>query len=232
MNWLFWKDWRVNRLIVIVALFLFVVPHAAALYAACRGFGPPRLPFGAPRLAADLAISSLYSLLLSQVGIALLGGNAFAGERADRSAEFLGYLPVSRRRILTSKMLAAISIIGLIWVPNLLILGISVSVLAPDIPVGGPSGDLTGVLANAAITGLAFFCVAWLFSTFLESPAIAAAAGLIAPFLIAGGIYFVLYLRDFPPGVVVAMWYGGLCLVLSFVSFVAGTWHYLRRLDP
>ena len=57
--------------------------------------------------------------------LALLGGNSIAGERVDRSAEFLAYLPVSRGRILASKLLVALAAVPLIWLPNLVILAIT-----------------------------------------------------------------------------------------------------------
>ena len=36
MNWLFWKDYRENRLVVFTALFLLLTPHLFALYAGCE----------------------------------------------------------------------------------------------------------------------------------------------------------------------------------------------------
>ena len=44
MRWLLWKDYRVNRVIVILALGMFLVPHLFAVYAALRPYldGPPQ----------------------------------------------------------------------------------------------------------------------------------------------------------------------------------------------
>ena len=63
----------------------------------------------------------MYSLALSQLTVALLGGNAIAGEAADCSAEFIAYLPLSRPRLLAGKLSLAFSAAVSIWGPNLLI---------------------------------------------------------------------------------------------------------------
>ena len=67
-------------------------------------------------------MSSIYSLIISQLAIALIGGNAIAGERADRSAEFLCSLPITRKRILASKLLISLAIILVIWLTDTMLL--------------------------------------------------------------------------------------------------------------
>ena len=114
MNWLFWKDYRENRLVVFTALFLLLTPHLFALYAGCevsvRGGADLR------RLWVEVfSASSMFSLVISQLAVALIGGNAIAGERADRSAEFLASLPITRKKILGSKLLLSLAIVGVIW---------------------------------------------------------------------------------------------------------------------
>ena len=118
MKWLIWKDYRVNRLAFITALALMVAPHALAAILVWRG-----VPMTCP--AECFMGSSFYSLGLLQLAFALLGGNSIAGERIDRSAEFLAYLPVSRGRILASKLLVALAAVPLVWLPNLVVLAIA-----------------------------------------------------------------------------------------------------------
>ncbi len=125
MKWLLWKDYRVNRAIFIAALVLLVGPHAVVAIAIWLG-GLRRGDW-----AEGFMISSFYSLGLLQVAMALLGGNSIAGERVDRSAEFLAYLPVSRGRILASKFLVALAAVPLIWLPNLVVLVIAYALLPP-----------------------------------------------------------------------------------------------------
>ncbi len=226
MKWLLWKDYRVNRLVFIAALVLLVAPHALAAILVWRGAvqGNDR--------AAAFVISSCYSLGLLQLAFALLGGNSIAGERADRSAEFLGYLPVSRGRILVSKLLVVLAAVPLVWLPNLVVLAIAGSIVPPHLP---RDPDVWSGLGTIAVTGLTFFCVAWLLSCMLRSPTFSVLAGMVAPLLVATGICWVIYLLGCPDegaGPLFLRWYWGLCLVISVASFSTGTLHYLCRVEP
>ena len=75
LNWLVWKDYRVNRLVFITALVLLVFPYLFAAVLLWRGIArEPDVFLGA----------SLYALGLLQLTLAFMGGNAIAGERADQ----------------------------------------------------------------------------------------------------------------------------------------------------
>ena len=116
MKWLLWKDYRQNRPVVVMILFFLVIPHLVALCGACwMTFreSSERSPW-----TVCFGTSSLLSLFVSQLLVAVIGGNAFAGERADRSAEFLVSLPVTRGRIVASKVLFAVTIIATVWLVN------------------------------------------------------------------------------------------------------------------
>ena len=206
----------------------------AAGHAACAGRDFDLARRGAARVRqTPLWASSVYALGLLQLAFALLGGNSIAGERIDRSAEFLAYLPVSRGRILTSKLLVALAAVPLVWLPNLVIFAV-IYAARPAGPTP-PVEYILCVLGSIAITGLTFFCVAWLFSCMLRSPTFSVCAGLITPVLVVTGICWVVYLLKLPnPGspLIVLWWYGGLCLVISAASFLSGTLYYLRRVEP
>jgi ABC-type transport system involved in multi-copper enzyme maturation permease subunit len=222
MKWLIWKDYRVNRLVFITALVLLVVPHALfAILIWCR-MGPEHHNLNV------FSESSICSLALLQLVLALLGGNSIAGERIDRSAEFLAYLPVSRGRILRSKLLMVLAAVPLVWLPNLIVLTIAFTSGSRRPPV-----ELYRWLSTIAITGLTLFCVAWLFSCILDSPTFSVCAGLIVPLLLA---IAVLWVRDRTGGhtadELFLGWYWGLCLAISAASFMAGTLYYLRRIEP
>jgi hypothetical protein len=91
---------------------------------------------------------------------------------------------------------------------------------------------------------LTFFCVGWFLSAFVSSPAFDVCGGLITPFIVLSGIVLVdwalkisrlsehglLGLRDCD--VPLAWYYCTICLVISVVCFGAGTWRYLRRVEP
>jgi ABC-type transport system involved in multi-copper enzyme maturation permease subunit len=229
MNWLLWKDYRINRLVIFTGIVLLLVPHLIGLYAVCReAMGEhyrveegQRILFG----------TSIYSLVLSQFTVALLGGNAIASERVDRSAEFLHSLPYTRGKILASKLILPLIVTAVIWLNALLIWHVVHSTVA-----FGRLGDAPEIYRGVfytAITGLTFFCVAWFLSSLITSPAIATCGGLIAPLVVVGSILFVGYLFNMPEiDRLAGPWYCGICLTLAPACFAIGTWHYLRRVEP
>ncbi len=227
LNWLVWKDYRVNRLVFITALVLLVFPYLFAAVLLWRGIArEPDVFLGA----------SLYALGLLQLTLAFMGGNAIAGERADRSAEFFASLPVPRARALASKLLVTLGLVILIWLPNLAVMAVFASI--PGImPVGLLDGRVIDfawrVLGTIAITGLTFFCVAWLLSSVLESATFSVCAGLIVPLLVILGIVWTAHLLELRvDDDAVGLWYGGLCMAISAIAFPSGTAYYLRRIEP
>lgn len=229
MKWLLWKDYRQNRLVVIAALCFLLVPHLLALCFSWTGAS-----YASPtrsRWVENFTASSLYGFCIAQVVIALIGGNVIAGERVDRSAEFLASLPIARRRILVSKLLLALAIIAVIWLTDGLALCYAMELLYQH--HGVDQGAAIEFFANAAITAMTFFCVAWCLSAFLSSAVIAVCGGLVAPLIAVSGPMFIAHLlgspmQDFEP----ESWFLGICLTVSPICFVVGTWHYLRRVEP
>ncbi len=231
MKWLLWKDYRHNQLIVFTGLFLLAVPYMIGLCAVCREMyiWDYSLDHPAMRWKSLFACSSIYSLFLAQLTIALIGGNAIAGERVDRSAEFLAALPITRRKNLASKLLLALVIIGTIW----LTAGVAFLCTGDCMEPGLEHEFVRDVLANTAIVALAFFCVAWFLSSFLPSAAIAVCGGLVTPLIAATGPYFVVFLLGYPDNVInYTRCFQVICLTLSPICFVIGTWHYLQRVEP
>jgi ABC-type transport system involved in multi-copper enzyme maturation permease subunit len=230
MTWLVWKDFRLSRLVFIVAVVLFALPYAIPATVNWYQTGS-FIPVVEGDTRKGLIVSSLWSLILLQLAVAFMGGSAFAGERMDRSAEFLACLPVSRGRIVASKLLVVLGLVAMIWIPNLVIL----SIAASSVQLTDTRFLVTcGLIAT---TGLTFFCVAWLFSAILQSPAFSVCFGLLPP-IIAGMAFAITmdvkFHGDAPPQVL--LWYHNLyhaiCLSLSAVSFAGGTFYYLRRVEP
>ena len=181
----------------------------------------------------------MFSLVISQLAVALIGGNAIAGERADRSAEFLASLPITRKKILGSKLLLSLAIVGVIWT-------IDASALLGLARFSGQFGnDAHPVLAALttlgciAIVAMMFFGVSWLFSSFLSSPTFAVGGGLIVPLLLYAGIASAAIsststttsIGQTGAGAVVFSYFG-LGLALAALCFGVGTWYYLRRVEP
>ena len=99
MNWLLWREYRLNRPILIVGAFLLLLPHVIVAILLWRGVQIP-----AENQPHPFCGTAFYSIAISQLTVLILGANAIAGERADRSAEYMVYLPVSRSRRLLAKL--------------------------------------------------------------------------------------------------------------------------------
>lgn len=228
MNWLLWKEFRQNLPVVIAGVIFLLTPHLLALYAACwdlyHGY------FLWERCCRYVLVSSFYSIVLSQLVVAAIGGNAFAGERIDRSAEFLASLPISRRRILATKLLFAFIVVGTIWLSNGMVL---MSLSHPGMWISPDQQDIPRILAEAALVGSVFFSVAWMFSSFLNSPTYAALAGILTPAIYWTGILFCAFMFQLNylhlHGLDIIRW---LCLATAPISFVLGVCFYLRRVEP
>jgi ABC-type transport system involved in multi-copper enzyme maturation permease subunit len=235
MKWILWREYRLNRLILITGAGLLLLPYLVALVAFCwvKVRGGTHIGADHDRAADVFLVATLFSLGLSQLTVALLGGNATAGERADRSAEFIAYLPLSRPRRLAGKLSLAFSAAVSIWVPSLLIL---LTLLGAFVDVGpGDVWDIFIGVSYVAITGLTFYGVAWLISSLQSSPTFAVCGGLITPLLIAWGLYAAAWAADMPGPTwdrFVTTGYATICLVLAILCFWIGTWYYLRRVEP
>lgn len=227
MKWLLWREYRLNLLILGVAAFLLVVPYAIALIAVCVvRMNPPR--YVAP-WAMALGGAACYSVILNQLTFALLGGNAFAGERADGSAEFMAYLPVSRGRRVVSKLILVLITGLVIWGFNAAVVALSWSHLDHR-----ETEHAVVACCFVAITGLAFYCVGWLASSIQPTPTFAVAAALIAPFLLVLTLQFFAWWLSWEGlgqrGVAVGYAIG--CVLMALVSFPIGTGYYLGRIEP
>ena len=125
MNWLFWKEYRQNRVVVFALIMMLVVPYLFGLYAMGYQWHIAHIRGQSWQLLIEgwreiLAVASIYSFGISQVALALIGGNVIDSERADRSADFQAYLPLTQK-ILAGKLLLVLAIAATIWLINPLI---------------------------------------------------------------------------------------------------------------
>jgi ABC-type transport system involved in multi-copper enzyme maturation permease subunit len=179
-----------------------------------------------------------FSLAISVLAVAFLGGNAIAGERADRSAEFFAYLPVQRAQSMASRLIVVVGAGLLVWLINLVV----VYWVAPHVGYVSPTlaqqlaalrhQTMPGITLTAALA----FGTAWLCSSLLSSPSIATALGLVSPallFMVLAIIWDIVrgstpwYEAEF-----IAFWYAILAPALACLCLVTGCVHYLRRVEP
>jgi ABC-type transport system involved in multi-copper enzyme maturation permease subunit len=144
--------------------------------------------------------------------VALLAGNAFAGERADRSAEFIRYLPLERARLLVSKLLLCLGTVTVLCAGALLVLAQTVTTRHVGFR------ELVSISSIAVL----LFGVSWLNSSIQSSPALATVSGLVASIPFVGGV---------AAETVTSVERGSLLAVIFTIGigcFSIGTWHYLR----
>jgi ABC-type transport system involved in multi-copper enzyme maturation permease subunit len=236
MNWLLWKDYRHNRLIVFTALTLLLAPYLIAVVMMCVASCLQAVTHNVemlnwrPQWHEAIAVAAIYSLSISQLSMALIGGNAISGERVDRSSQFLYSLPITRRRLLASKLLLALIVAAVVWLVSLAVFLLLLAVApATKLPEDAFTQALTSA-AYIATTGLTFFCVAWCLSSFVAHPAFDMCGGVLVPLAVSSGFAVVCDMRT--QRELIGNCYLITCLVLSAVCFGIGAWHYLRRIEP
>ena len=228
MKSLLWKDYRINRLLLIFGFVVCAGPYIVAiarnLLLEWRG--------GEAWWAPEFWVFVYgISLVLSLFTFAMLGGNAVAAERADRSAEFLGYLPVSRGAVLASKSIIALGPTLLIWAVNLAALFIvapSIThVPAADIVAKSDGRESLGLFAGLTVLLLGS---GWFWSTVLNSHGLATGMSFFT--LAAVGMGFIGL--EFGCGLenFLENWFVTTSLMVGIGGYVVGCAYYLRRLEP
>jgi len=225
MMQLVWKDYRLNR-----SLFGLGAAVLAILYAVGAGMEVHAAWPSPPTKDAWAAVLVSYgtiSMYLSIGVTAVLGGYAISCERANRTAHFLAYLPPNRRQILTSKFIVAGGASAAWWAWVL----ITVFVVAPRL--SARPGDFTGTVDGRGVAALCVltFGVGWLGSACSEST--------VVPIILAGSSPIVIGFAMFGladalgmPRLEMAKWSNPVSLAGGGISFVAGSWAYLRRVEP
>jgi hypothetical protein len=244
MKWLLWREYHLNRLILVSGAVILLLPYLVVLGIGLwtvvydRLTDGPSLWFRPHRHLPPLLLGAVgYSLALSQLTIALLAGNAMAGERADRSAEFMAYLPVSRPKRMAAKLILAGCAAAVIWSFSSIMASLILEELWTELgtrPWDRRASEAAVFFATyVAITGATFFGVAWLVSSFQSSPTFAACAGLITPVLVVAGLQAVALLcKPRLTGPIVGGGYAIICLSLACCGLAAGSLYYIRRVEP
>ena len=224
MKDLLWKDFRENRTVLTAIGLLLLIPYGISIVIAVVD-----LYRGYTTSWAELLLSgSTIALFLSAGVTSFIAGNAIAGERANRSAEFAAYLPIPRQSAVTSKAIVAISSCLFILLVNFGINRLAAWVQSDrshDVPVQ----DLAFFGLPAVVL---MFGVAWLFSSFSRSPVIAAASGLVAFLVLIGPSTFSMSHATGRISDSWLYWYCSTSLIAGIGGFVVGVVHYLRRVEP
>lgn len=177
-----------------------------------------------------LATATMFSSVITIVSLPFLGGYIVAGERRERSAEFLAYLPPKRTAILVSKLLICVG-----WTIFVLTVFLAFSQwLIPRL-----MGDESTLQMNWETTPGMFamfasmFCVAWMLSCIITSPVFSVVGGLCTPFVVL--IFALSASVAFEQRIDHMM--SPLNMFIGFtsiavISFATGCFCYVRRVEP
>jgi hypothetical protein len=232
------KDWRLNRAIVIACLVTSVVPY---VFTVCNVWvdNTRYQAIGAGAYVDALRLAAEASLVITVTLAAAFGGLPFAGERRERTAEFLGMLPVSRGAILASKLIVPLVCLAVLIGTQLLVLAganrLSVWMSNREEDVYVPA-----VLSVGYAAGL--FGLGWALSVFLRSAAIAASVAVgvgVAMFfgMLEWGergarIIRHQWLPDADRGATALSVMAATAVLIGGVAMVVTSLYYRRRVEP
>lgn len=220
MKALIWKDYRMNRALLVVAAAIVAGPYLIGVLVQFKDAQ------AVGRWGGTVAASALAAMATSLLVISLMAANAFSQERADRSAEFLAQLPPSRWSILLSKFILALTVSLVMWAVNLM-MGL---IVAPRL--GGFEPPLDDAVASLLPTSVLLFGAGWAASTVMSSPVGAWGVSAAAPMALGGIILSVWYVFDIPADGRIQPIYGAACIVLGVTALIASSIMYVRRVTP
>lgn len=237
MRNLLWKDFRQNRRVMLAVGVVAAIPYVilfgimAGVVVAHLSNRTTHLPTGSDLVEA-VKDGSTVSLGLCILMAAFIGGNAIAGERADRSAEFAAGLPIPRGKAVASKAVMAVAPCLAMWAINTAVwlIGRRIDFQAGT-NVYRHHGDDILILPFFLVGIVAMMSLSWLYSSLAKSPAIAAAAAIGT----AVGIYVALMVLASSKGLpdsFLFVWLPITVSVMSPVIFVAGAEIGRRRVEP
>jgi ABC-type transport system involved in multi-copper enzyme maturation permease subunit len=224
MRQLLWKDYRLNGtvllIIAIIVFGIYGIGIATQVHSSWPHM-PSTVDWG------DMLVSyGTVALYLTIFFAALLGGNAIAAERADRSAHFLAYLPPTKTQILASKFIVSFCAMLVVWV--LILLSLRVAGWLSGQPVELSSGvTARGALDLCILT----FGMGWLASASLQTAIFPIIIAISSPIALSFAIVLVCDLLGIPRFQMgpyaehASIWTG-------LVAFALGTWNYFHRIEP
>jgi ABC-type transport system involved in multi-copper enzyme maturation permease subunit len=214
------KDFRLNRVPIFGGVLLVAMPYIVGLIVAIFD------RVNSERTIGDSFISiPLMSLVMTHFMAAAVGGTAFAYERRERWSDFLLTLPVSRFNSIISKIILSFAFI---------LLARAINVVAALLIIRNPRNDpAIIVLLLSSCSVFMCFGAAWLFSSFLSSPAHSASAAIG---LLLTGVLLTSLINEFHPelfrterAIYVVQ---TAAAAVGVFSAVGGSIYYLRRVSP
>ncbi len=173
---LLWKEYRGNLHLIIVGLTVLLLPVLLAFSMTYANSDSNSL---IQIIGVGLLFGTVASLVLSQGMLICLGGFLIGGERTARTFEFLFNQPVSRSKIVISKLVFALAWIVIVW-----LIGGGMLLIGQQLTESGRGFDLAALGINffidVGISGLMLFSACWLASNLIDGSILAMAVGTLA----------------------------------------------------
>ncbi len=225
---LLWKEYRQSRQLLLSCAVLLLLPYLVVVVIWLVG----ALRFGQQVEAHwvhSIAIASMTSLFTSAVLVPFVAAQVMAGERADRSAEFVGYLPIPRASAVIAKVIFAVGVGALMLLANGLVGAWcdAVEGMRPD----SYGGEVKGLFGPTVASATLMFGVSWGVAAFVKRPSTAAASGL-------GAVIILLMILAMVEetlgrgGSTSTLMYPTAFLSVGSACFAAGVVCSLRRVEP
>jgi ABC-type transport system involved in multi-copper enzyme maturation permease subunit len=214
------KDFRLFRGLLIGLICMGLTPYPVILIIAAQTKDTVKWP---DFVSAAATIGMMLTALLASV----FGGAAIGGERQNRTADFLGLLPITRGQIALSKGVVSFLILAACTAPHLV-----VQVLSLGGTIYFWQNWVNDFVPAAAIfTGLliGFFGVAWLLGSFLSSAAISAAVSIAVT--ITACVTLAVCMDGREHRVAFQYCLAALPFAMGTASLIGGTLYYLKRVE-
>jgi len=134
---------------------------------AVLGFGD----FDVTKVSGFYGILYLYLVIMAAIHAVMLGSNIIAKEERDKTTEFLMVKPVSRNKIITSKLLAALTNIVIL---NLVTLAFSIAAVNKYGNGESITGDILILMAGMFILQVMFLFIGTAIAAVSKNPKISA----------------------------------------------------------
>jgi ABC-type transport system involved in multi-copper enzyme maturation permease subunit len=219
------KDIRLNTIPILGGGLLMAMPYIIILLSI------PMQHHDRSDIPREFQVAAAMGIVLTVAVAAIFGGVAFALERRERSADFLALLPVTRRQIVTSKILVGLFFPVLMLIANFIALTIASRRLQLGDQNAFAVDNVQFIIVAAAL--ILAFGIAWLASSFLSSPAIAAGISItmILCWLFVSNVLPEKYIDSVPGAYQFAVGFSAI-IVPGLICFCVGTYYYLNRIEP
>lgn len=229
---LIWKDFRLVRLILVISA---AVAAAAFPFIICMAFftRPDVLQVftWSQLVIGALEGATMFVPVVSYMAVAFTAGGLIAGERQDRTADFLATLPPIRSKVVLSKAIIAVGTIA-----ACLLVYAGMKSLVVDVWYG-PMNDLRAesmpTVLDLARVLIGCGGVAWAVSSVLRTITIPVLAGFVIPGLFVAAMQTILYRFEITTNPdEITQWISSAIGTLGILGFVIGSIITLRRESP